>query len=121
MSTLSIAAYFPFRRVRITGQSVGAQADVAMIDVVPDIVVLTFVLRPIPGGARGAGRIQPGAADLAFAHVCLRPFGASQLRPRHWANSPEMGEGPCFRARRQLRRLGTRRVIWKGPGWVEWA
>ena len=36
MSTLSIAAYFPFRRVRITGQSVGAAADIAMIDVVPD-------------------------------------------------------------------------------------
>ena len=36
MSTLSIAAYFPFRRVRITGQSVGAEADIAMIDVVPD-------------------------------------------------------------------------------------
>jgi hypothetical protein len=36
MSTLSIAAYFPFRRVRITRQSVAAQADLAMIDVVPD-------------------------------------------------------------------------------------
>ena len=36
MSTLSIAAYFPFRRVRITHQSVAAQADLAMIDVVPD-------------------------------------------------------------------------------------
>jgi len=36
MSTLSIAAYFPFRRVRITGQSVGSEADIAMIDVEPD-------------------------------------------------------------------------------------
>jgi len=36
MSTLSIAAYFPFRRVRITRQSVGAEADIAVIDVVPD-------------------------------------------------------------------------------------
>jgi len=36
MSALSIAAYFPFRRVRITGQSVGAEADIAMIDIVPD-------------------------------------------------------------------------------------
>ena len=36
MSTLSIATYFPFRRVRITGQSVGSEADIAMIDVEPD-------------------------------------------------------------------------------------
>jgi transposase len=36
MSTLSIAAYFPFGRVRIAAQSVGAKADLAMIDVVPD-------------------------------------------------------------------------------------
>jgi transposase len=35
MPSVSIAAYFPFRRVRITGQSVGAEADIAMIDVVP--------------------------------------------------------------------------------------
>lgn len=36
MPTRSIAAYFPFRRVRIVGQSVGDEADIAMIDVVPD-------------------------------------------------------------------------------------
>ena len=36
MSSLSIACYFPFRRVRITRQSVAAKADMAMIDVVPD-------------------------------------------------------------------------------------
>ena len=36
MSSLSIAAYFPFRRVRISGQSVGAEADLTVIDVVPD-------------------------------------------------------------------------------------
>jgi hypothetical protein len=36
MSTLSIAAYFPFRRVRIASQSVAAQVDLAMINVVPD-------------------------------------------------------------------------------------
>ncbi len=29
MSTFSIAAYFPFRRVRIAGQSVGGEADIA--------------------------------------------------------------------------------------------
>jgi transposase len=36
MSTVSIAPYFPFRRVCISAQSVGAEADLAMIDVVPD-------------------------------------------------------------------------------------
>lgn len=36
MSTLSIASYFPFRRVRIASQSVSASADMAVIDVVPD-------------------------------------------------------------------------------------
>jgi len=36
MSSLSIAAYFPFRRARISGQSVGAQGDLAMIDLIPD-------------------------------------------------------------------------------------
>jgi len=36
MSMLSMAIYSPIRRVRITGQRVGAAADIAMIDVVPD-------------------------------------------------------------------------------------
>ena len=36
MSSLSIAVYFPFRRVRIARQSVAAQGDLAVIDVVPD-------------------------------------------------------------------------------------
>jgi len=36
MSSLSIACYFPFRRVRITRQSVAAKADLSMIDVVPN-------------------------------------------------------------------------------------
>jgi len=36
MSTLSIAAYFPFLQVRIASRSVAAQAGLAMIDVVPD-------------------------------------------------------------------------------------
>jgi len=36
MSSLSIARYFPFRRVRIAGQNVAGKADLAMIDVVPD-------------------------------------------------------------------------------------
>ena len=36
MSSLSIARYFPFRRVRIAGQSVADKADLSMIDVVPN-------------------------------------------------------------------------------------
>lgn len=35
MSSLSITNYFPFRRVRIAGQSVAAKADLAVIDVQP--------------------------------------------------------------------------------------
>ena len=56
MSSLSIAAYFPFRRVRIAGQSVSAQADLAVIDVVPD------------------KRFQP------VCHTCGRPGGRIQQR-----------------------------------------
>ncbi len=37
MSTLSIAAYFPFRRVKVSGQSVAPEADVAFIDIEPDL------------------------------------------------------------------------------------
>ena len=36
MSNLSIATYFPFCRVCVSAQSVSADAEVAMIDVVPD-------------------------------------------------------------------------------------
>jgi len=36
MSSLSIAAYFPFRRACISAQSVAAQVDLAVVDVVPD-------------------------------------------------------------------------------------
>ncbi|HUU91067.1 MAG TPA: ISL3 family transposase [Phycisphaerae bacterium] len=74
MSTCSIAAYFPFRRVRIAGQSVAAQADLAMIDVVPD-----ERFRPICHACgRQAGRIQQrevrAVRDLNFgsARVILR-------------------------------------------------
>ena len=74
MSTCSIAAYFPFRRVRIAGQSVASQADLAMIDVVPD-----KRFRPICHACgRQAGRIQQrevrAVRDLNFgsARVILR-------------------------------------------------
>lgn len=56
MSTLSIAVYFPFGRVRIARQSVAAQADLAVIDVVPD------------------GRFRP------VCHICGRPAGRTHQR-----------------------------------------
>ena len=75
MSTLSIAAYFPFRRVRITGQSVGAEADIAMIDVVPD----KRRFRPLCHDCKApAGRARQRECrairdlDLASARVWLR-------------------------------------------------
>ena len=66
MSSLSIAPYFPFRRVRISGQSVSGEADLAMIDVVPD-----QRFRPICSRCGGFGRIQQhevrSIRDLDFA------------------------------------------------------
>ena len=74
MSSCSIAAYFPFRRVRIAGQSVAAQADLATIDVVPD-----GRFRPVCHACGSqAGRIQQrevrAVRDLNFgsARVVLR-------------------------------------------------
>jgi transposase len=37
MSTLSIALYFPFSRVKVSGQSVAPECDVAFIDISPDL------------------------------------------------------------------------------------
>lgn len=37
MSTLSIALYFPFSRVKVSGQSVAPECDVAFIDIRPDL------------------------------------------------------------------------------------
>jgi len=37
MSTLSIAAYFPFSRAKVSGQSVAPECDVAFIDIEPDL------------------------------------------------------------------------------------
>ena len=36
MSTLSIAPYFPYRRVRVASQAVTATGTAAVIDAVPD-------------------------------------------------------------------------------------
>jgi transposase len=74
MSTFSIAPFFPFRRVRIAGQSVAAQADLAVIDVVPD-----GRFRPVChacGQAAGTTHQQEVRAvrdlNLASARVSLR-------------------------------------------------
>ncbi len=66
MSSLSIAAYFPFRRVCISTQSVATQADLAVVDVVPD-----RRFRPICHRCGSAGTIQQhevrSIRDLNFA------------------------------------------------------
>ena len=66
MPSLSIAAYFPFRRVRISGQNVATQADLAVVDVVPD-----RRFRPICYRCGMAGTIQQhevrSIRDLNFA------------------------------------------------------
>jgi len=66
MSSLSIAAYFPFRRVCISAQSVAAQADLAVVDVVPD-----RRFRPICHRCGTTGAIQQhevrSIRDLNFA------------------------------------------------------
>ena len=73
MSTLSIAAYFPFRRVRICRQSVAAEVDMAVIDVVPD-----RRFRPICHRCGSTGSVQQWEVrsirdlDFASARVHLR-------------------------------------------------
>lgn len=74
MSTLSIASYFPWSRVVVCGQSVGEEADLAVVDVRPD---LRFA--PLCNQCRGiATRVcshQVRAVrdlDLASARVHLR-------------------------------------------------
>ena len=74
MSSLSIAAYFPFRRVRISGQNVAPQGDLSVIDVEPD-----KRFHPICHACgRPAGRVQQREVrsirdlDFASARVHLR-------------------------------------------------
>ena len=66
MSSLSIGAYFPFRRVCISAQSVARQVDLAVVDVVPD-----RRFRPICYHCGMAGTIQQhevrSIRDLNFA------------------------------------------------------
>jgi transposase len=66
MSSLSIAAYFPFRRVCISKQNVSSQVDLAVVDVTPD-----RRFRPICHRCHKVGTIQQheirSIRDLNFA------------------------------------------------------
>lgn len=66
MSSVSIAAYFPFCRARISSQSVDAEAKLAIIDVVPD-----RRFRPICHRCGSTGRVHQrevrSIQDLNFA------------------------------------------------------
>ena len=74
MSTLSIAAYFPFGRVKVSGQSVAPECDVAFIDISPD---LRFTPRCHQCGSPSP-RVHSSHTravrdlDFATAHVWLR-------------------------------------------------
>jgi len=74
MSTLSVAAYFPFGRVKVSGQSVAPECDVAFIDISPD---LRFTPRCHQCGSPSP-RVHSSHTravrdlDFATAHVWLR-------------------------------------------------
>ena len=74
MSPTSIAAYFPYGRVKVTGQSVAPECDVVFIDISPD---LRFTPRCHQCGSP-APRVHSShtraVRDLGFAsaHVWLR-------------------------------------------------
>jgi len=74
MSTLSIAAYFPYGRVKVSCQSVAPECDVAFIDISPD---LRFTPRCHQCGSP-APRVHSSHTravrdlDFASAHVWLR-------------------------------------------------
>jgi len=74
MSTLSIAAYFPFRRVKVSGQSVAPEADVAFIDIQPDLRFTPLCDRCGSSAPRVHSRHTRAVRDLDFAsaHVWLR-------------------------------------------------
>lgn len=67
MSTLSIAAYFPFRRVKVSGQSVAAEADVAFIDIEPDLRFTPVCHQCASPAPRVHSRHTRAVRDLDFA------------------------------------------------------
>ena len=81
MSSLSIARYFPFRRVRIPGQSVAAQADLAMIGIMGTVTYFrsTFRGRPAAGFGSPAGE---------------RPRRRRMSSPRSHGRWPEVVNNP---------------------------
>ena len=81
MSTLSIAAYFPFRRVKVSAQSVAHEADVAFIDIQPDLRFTPLCHRCGSPAARVHSWHTRAVRDLDFAaarvwlrYTCRRVF-----------------------------------------------
>lgn len=74
MSTLSIAAYFPLRRVKVSAQSVAPEADVAFIDIQPDLRFAPLCQECGSPAPRIHSRHVRAVRDLDFAsaHVWLR-------------------------------------------------
>ena len=74
MSTLSIAAYFPFGRVKVSGQSVAPECDVAFIDIQPDLRFTPLCYQCGSPARRVHSRHTRAVRDLDFAsaHVWLR-------------------------------------------------
>ena len=74
MSSLSIAAYFPFRRVKVSAQSVSPEAEVAFIDIQPDLRFTPLCPRCGSPAPRVHSRHSRAVRDLDFAsaHVWLR-------------------------------------------------
>jgi len=69
MSSLSIAAYFPFRPVKVSAQSVSPEAEVAFIDIQPDL------------------RFTP------LCHQCGSPAPRVHSRDARWRCASERGPG----------------------------
>ena len=74
MSTLSIAAYFPFGRVKVSGQSVAPECDVAFIDIQPDLRFTPLCYQCGSPARRVHSRHTRAVRDLDFAsaHLWLR-------------------------------------------------
>ena len=57
-------------------------AEAWVVDVADErIVVLDFLLHPMPGGGLRGRVDSAGGAALALTHVCLRPFATAGLAP----------------------------------------
>jgi len=88
MSTLSIAAYFPFSRLVISGQSVAEEADVAVVDLRPDERFCPICHRcgaqaaRICSGQVRAVRDLPFASARVYLRLAYRKVFCPQCRMR---------------------------------------